>query len=763
MEFKLLALQINKKNQYTKNLKIGELYHFTEEFEFVFGKSPKKNSIRAHDHVIDIRDRDTYPKDLYDLTQKNAAKYINITAILGKNGAGKSTLLELLYLLIYSLSERKEYLNDRERNAKFIENDSFADHYKQQNKKINDLLEVSQLELIYKFGDDFCLIANSGKQINFYVLTDGKWAITEFKRSKFFYTICVNYSLHGLNSTGDYFWLDGLFHKNDGYKTPLVITPWRDQGNVDINRELHLAQTRIMSNLIGESFESRSVIDDKTVSGIRFKIVPQDIGKLDVFTLGFIYRKTKEVNKVDLVDIFEKFMLSYDPAVKPDLSDVIAYLKTDLGRSIEEQDSATSLLTEFLYTKSLSVDSTLIKRFLAKYILAKIVKICMKYSDFRDEFTTLWPFEENKVANVFLISKTAKLTQKLKADRTHVSLKLKQAINAFLFDYLLDKQWSVERNPDDLEKAIYTTELDFTDFQSMIKNANQRSKQKGKVVVNFIPTGFFVPTISVSDINGSFQFGQLSSGEQQMVQAIHSILYHILNLDSLADANQPYQAVNLVLDEIELYYHPEYQRLFISRLLDSLSKLKLRTIKGFNVIFSTHSPFILSDIPHRNVLKLRTGKSEPFNDEVKTFGSNIHEMLTDSFFLDENLIGAFAETKIKECLTALRLLELGRDRKLLQQAKASVDNTAKISRINEEINTLTGKKGTYAYEEAHEAEIGSEKILKTINMVGEPVIKYKLLEMYDEILSIEDRIIAKAKREIQEIMERTGIKKEDIR
>lgn len=763
MEFKLLALQVNKKNQYTKNLKIGELYHFTEEFEFVFDKSRKKKSIRAHDHLIDIRDRNTYPNDLYDLTQKNTAKHVNITAILGKNGAGKSTLLELLYLLIYSLSERKEYLTDREQNSKFIESDRLADHYEQQNKKIEDLLEVSQLELFYKFGNEFCLIANSGKQINFYILNNGKWSVKEFQRNKFFYTICINYSLHGLNSTGEYFWLNGLFHKNDGYKTPIVITPWRDQGNVDINIELHLAQTRILSNLIGESFESRSIIDEKKVDGVRFKIVPQNIGKLDVFALGFIYRKTKEVNKIDLIDLFEKFLLSYDAAIKPDLTDVIAYLKTDLGRRIDEQDATTSPLIEFLYTKALTVDNVSIKRLLAKYILAKIVKICMKYSDFRDEFTTLWPFEENKVANVFLISKTAKLTQKLKADRSHVTLKLKQAVNAFLFEYLLDKQWFVERDPNDLEKAIYTTGLDFSDLQSMIKNAYQRSKQKGKVVTNFIPTGFFLPTISVSDGTRTFQFGQLSSGEQQMVQAIHSILYHILNLDSLADAVQPYQAVNLVLDEIELYYHPEYQRLFISRLLDSLSKLKLRTIKGFNVIFSTHSPFILSDIPHRNVLKLRAGKADPFNNEAKTFGSNIHEMLTDSFFLDENLIGAFAETKIKECLTALRLLELGRNRKVLQQAKPSVDDRTKISRMNEEINNLTGKKGTYAYEEAHDAEIGSEKILKTINMVGEPVVKYKLLEMYDEILSVEDRIVAKAKREIQEIMQRAGIKKEDIK
>ncbi|VTP91804.1 AAA family ATPase [Sphingobacterium daejeonense] len=160
-----------------------------------------------------------------------------------------------------------------------------------------------------------------------------------------------------------------------------------------------------------------------------------------------------------------------------------------------------------------------------------------------------------------------------------------------------------------------------------------------------------------------------------MVHAIHSIIYHILNLDSLDESKQPYNAVNLVLDEIELYYHPEYQRLFVKKLLESLGRLKLKSVSGFNIIFSTHSPFILSDIPHRNVLKLRDGVAAPFNDEAKTFGSNIHEMLTDSFFLDQNLIGAFAESKIQDCIKDLRLLELGREKTLLERSNQNNENT----------------------------------------------------------------------------------------
>ncbi|VTP91796.1 hypothetical protein [Sphingobacterium daejeonense] len=62
MEFKLLALQLNKENQYTKRLKIGVLYRFTEEFEFIYDPKAKNKGKRAHDYLIEIRDRITYPE-----------------------------------------------------------------------------------------------------------------------------------------------------------------------------------------------------------------------------------------------------------------------------------------------------------------------------------------------------------------------------------------------------------------------------------------------------------------------------------------------------------------------------------------------------------------------------------------------------------------------------------------------------------------------------------------------------------------------------
>ena len=42
-------------------------------------------------------------------------------------------------------------------------------------------------------------------------------------------------------------WLQGLFHKNDGYQVPIVITPMRELGHIDLQKEYKLAKERLLS------------------------------------------------------------------------------------------------------------------------------------------------------------------------------------------------------------------------------------------------------------------------------------------------------------------------------------------------------------------------------------------------------------------------------------------------------------------------------------------------------------------------------------
>ncbi len=639
MKFKVLALKINEETTFTKNLKKGVLYQFANDYEFIYKKVDVQPLDQHYKNLIRINPLNSYPSQLYDVVNdgKNTC-HINITAIVGKNGSGKSSILELLYLFIYCLSERKRLKRDRERNTRSAaQNKSVSSFFEEENAKINQLLSQTGIEIYYEFGEKFYLIENSKDSISFRSLENGTWKKEKFDVSQFFYTLCVNYSIYGLNSSDRYFWLDSLFHKNDGYKVPLVITPWREKGAIDINNELHLAQTRVMANIIDDSFVSENIIDQKKLEGFEFTISPDRIGHIGPYSLGYVFKHTKEQQGIDLITLFENFIAHYRNEMRFPIASALDFLRKEM------ENSNTAEILKFRFTSTQEFDKWTIQCLLAKYILTKIVKICMRYPAYNHHIT-IW-HTANNMGEIKLINNEKDLLKQLWQDKTHVTLKLKQAVIAFLHQYLLEHKWEKKRHPENYDLAIYTTELDFREFSAMAKTAFKSSKRKERKVNEYIPTGFFKPTLLLSDKGERFSFSTLSSGEQQIVHSIHSIIYHILNLESLKERPNNYQVVNLILDEIELYYHPEYQRQFINKLLESLKKLKLSGIKGINIIFSSHSPFILSDIPHCNVMKLMDGVPLGFEDQKKTFGANIHEMLTDAFFLDENSNGRFCGKK----------------------------------------------------------------------------------------------------------------------
>ena len=98
-----------------------------------------------------------------------------------------------------------------------------------------------------------------------------------------------------------------------------------------------------------------------------------------------------------------------------------------------------------------------------------------------------------------------------------------------------------------------------------------------------------------------------------------------------------YKFVNIILDEVELYFHPEMQRQFVFLLLHAIRCVKFRHLKGIHILFATHSPFILSDIPSDHVLALGLRNEKDKEEPIKTFGANIMEMLSNTFFMDSSI------------------------------------------------------------------------------------------------------------------------------
>ena len=119
----------------------------------------------------------------------------------------------------------------------------------------------------------------------------------------------------------------------------------------------------------------------------------------------------------------------------------------------------------------------------------------------------------------------------------------------------------------------------------------------------------------------------------------------------------------LFLDEADLTYHPEWQRIFISKLTSILPRMFCDPYNGdsddksgckdIQVVITTHSPIMLGDFPNACVNYLKGGRqSEKEIDQIKqqsTFGENLYTILKNSFFMKAAL-GEFASNKINEAV-----------------------------------------------------------------------------------------------------------------
>src|SRR5690606_28520244 len=108
------------------------------------------------------------------------------------------------------------------------------------------------------------------------------------------------------------------------------------------------------------------------------------------------------------------------------------------------------------------------------------------------------------------------------------------------------------------------------------------------------------------------------------------------------------------IDEGEVALHPEWQRRFFKRAISFISELF--NDRKIQIILTTHSHFVLSDIPKQNIIFLERDENGNTKladvDREDTFGANIYTLLSDSFFM-ENTIGEFAREKIKWALEKL--------------------------------------------------------------------------------------------------------------
>lgn len=152
-----------------------------------------------------------------------------------------------------------------------------------------------------------------------------------------------------------------------------------------------------------------------------------------------------------------------------------------------------------------------------------------------------------------------------------------------------------------------------------------------------------------------YHWSYVSSGEYQYAKIWGVLEEYGVRVKMMTQGQKYSEAIQpnliLLLDEPENYMHPEMCRTFIRNLNVLLSKRNPNT--ELQVLISTHSPFMLSDVMASQVIKMdydKNGKCVISESKKPYYAANIHSIMADGFFL-EYTIGEqariFLEDKFK--------------------------------------------------------------------------------------------------------------------
>lgn len=572
-------------------------------------------------------------------------KNISVSAIVGKNGAGKSSLLELLFRMVnnfgYMLGAN---VRKNKKGSKYVK---YVDGiYADLKYRIDDELVILKCrydKVLYSYeGKTFCLFDSLDAKDTFgqerpradmeeeaqeidVVSMDAALRIELCKH--FFFSVVTNYSLQSYNSN-DYLdeealghhyvddigidkndsWLDGVFHKNDGYLVPISLNPERYKGFFDLQKETDLTSSRLEILLIEAKRRNINFIDNYELDDIEYS-----------FSWDYIANKVS-LEKDSIKDEYE--LRTAIRLIAEDSHSVLAILLERYGFHVDDSENLlfyVGIAYLFYKTHSIAASYPIFGAPKQMVNVEHLDEIC------HDEDT---------------IVQYASFIKQLIHDKSHLTTKLRKTLNfmkALVNGQNLEESFSYYR--------------DYTHFVGEV--LSKRPSLEDRMAI--LPPPFFKSKVYLRQIDTGKRmlYSKLSSGERQYLFTFSALLYHVFNI-KMTPVNRPhYRLANLMLDEVEICFHPEYQRTLVYRLIELLRQFRLNYRFSINIILTTHSPFILSDIPKSNVLYLENGKSVGETIYKDTFGANVNDILHQSFFLKKGFMGEFARDKIQSVIDFL--------------------------------------------------------------------------------------------------------------
>ncbi len=661
---------IKKAMNIQKNLYGHDWLYFNKGFTIVEDKDgnpnvPTISHIEVEENAFDSS---------FLLYTEAAGINVGFSAIIGQNGTGKSTIVDTVIRLVNNLSAAiigEDYVYSSAQHLHYIDN-VYAALAVYVDTKVRILTCLGKVLYVTTYETDVHQLAGiyDNERLNGKVVEIYKPGVTttvlggnepsekllpaqddlHHVLTDWFYTLVANYSLYAYNyrdyisertndaklsilrkirpkdnKPEDEYWLKGVFHKNDGYQTPVVIHPMRNNGYVNAANVNYLGK----HNLISLAF-----VKAKNSHGFPFRVI-NNTHHLVAF---YFYRsETKNYKGVVEGIMNEKFDLDED--------------QKELFRSLVDP------IRNF-WAKAIGVEYKEIKQGTPEqrawdYLIYKTIKIFWSYK----HYSKAWESLNGEKPQAEL---STHLTELIK-DSSHRTQKLRQVLAYLRFckeeEYYMNKDVVVDL---DSIYAWMTTKIGSqlypdADYHPItIEDLLPPPYPIINVILQLVDNEHFDEYRKLGNKSlHIIPFEGLSAGERQIAYTLGNIVYHLKNIESAKqDFNNEmnhlqslkYNYVNVMLDEVELYFHPDLQRRFVCLLVDAIKGLNLESISGINVTLITHSPFVLSDIPDENILCLSRSKDDRL--EGKTFAANIHDLFNNTFFLPYT-VGELAKREIE--------------------------------------------------------------------------------------------------------------------
>lgn len=626
------------------------------------------------------------------MSDKMYGKRISIHVIVGKNGSGKTSLLDVVYRLINNFSY---YLM---RDLKHTQSSGKLSFVHGVYAKLEYFID-GELWYLESKGTDLALYSKEGRGYRVGKGNIREWVAYEKVNDAdaekvrevmkhFFYTIVTNYSFNSFLSsdydselTEDYngpSWIDNLFHKNDGYRTPIVLNPYRDKGLLDVQQETDFAISRTIAILLQfqNSKQPLQFIDGYSLHSVTYKFDATSFWRKFVKYLTVRDKNAKGTTVNKLGELNQK--------------KIDAVVSAKFKRAFDDQNTYANWILKIL---RISPDSNNQVQFASCcYLVYKIFSILgnypvyEKYSYFGDLsfcFKKMSQSQKEKKANCQILKNAIiELTQD---DNSHITYKLRLTLRFLKGPFAKAFPHSSQ------------AQFELSDYLriDLCNNVEQ--------IMEALPITLFKPTIILRR-NGKkneqdvlVPFTSLSSGEKLFTYTLGTIVYHVLNLKSVDSRRIHYRNINIVMDELEMCFHPEMQRQFVNKLITTIQRLRLNLHCHFNLLLVTHSPFILSDVPDSKIMYLKDGKDVSDTITVNPFGTNINNVLSQNFFLGEN--GFVGDIAYKNISTLVDFLNTSKNEVYrgwnIQLAEYFIDNIIGDDVIKHFLSELlTQKKNT---------------------------------------------------------------------